>query len=356
LPHLQPLKLTPKTRHAVAERAGLLDELRAELAGATGQEAPPVLRPVSVAARNLLPLVGALFAINLLLPQVGHLDATVTAVRHAQWAWLVVVGMLSALTYLMAAVALRGAANQRLALGRTWAVQVAAAFTNRLTPAGLGGMTTNLRYLEAAGTPRPAAVAAITLDSVAGFLVHTVAIAVLIPLLGAHSPAGVHFSVSELPERWPILLAVVAALVGAGVVVWLSRLHRRVLPPVRVAVAALGATLRHPANAVALFGGSAGVTTCYALALAAAAQAFGLSVGVASVVAVYLGGSAVAAVAPTPGGLGALEASLVAGLTAAGAQAGPAVAAVLAFRLVTFWIPTIPGFLAYRTLHQSGVV
>jgi undecaprenyl-diphosphatase len=109
-------------------------------------------------------------------------------------------------------------------------------------------------------------------------------------------------------------------------------------------------------NAAALFGGSAGVTAGYALALVAAAHAFGLSVGVASVVAVYLGGSAVAAVAPTPGGLGALEASLVAGLTAAGAAAGPAVAAVLVFRLVTFWLPTLPGFIAYRVLRRSAIV
>jgi undecaprenyl-diphosphatase len=295
-------------------------------------------------------------AVNLLLPQVGHANATVTAIRHARWAWLVVVALLSALTYLMAAIALRGAAGQPLAIGRTWAVQVAAAFTNRLTPAGLGGMATNLRYLEAAGTPRPAAVAALTVDSVAGFLVHTVAIAALLPLLGARSHAGLHFSVSELPEQWPVLLAVVLALVIAGGVLRLLRLHRHLVPPARVALAALVDTFRHPANAIALFGGSAGVTAGYALALVAAAHAVGLSVGVATVVAVYLGSSAIAAAAPTPGGLGALEAALVAGLTAAGAAAGPAVAAVLTFRLVTFWLPTVPGFVAYRILRRSAIV
>ena len=51
-----------------------------------------------------------------------------------------------------------------------------------------------------------------------------------------------------------------------------------------------------------------------------------------------------------------MEAALVTGLTAVGAPAGPAVAAVLAFRLLTFWLPILPGWLAYRTLRVSGTI
>jgi undecaprenyl-diphosphatase len=60
----------------------------------------------------------------------------------------------------------------------------------------------------------------------------------------------------------------------------------------------------------------------------------------------------VASVSPTPGALGAVEAALVAGLTGVGVAAGPAVAGVLAFRLVTFWAPTIPGFFAFRAVRR----
>jgi glycosyltransferase 2 family protein len=70
----------------------------------------------------------------------------------------------------------------------------------------------------------------------------------------------------------------------------------------------------------------------------------------------YLAGAAVASVSPTPGGLGALEAALVAGLTAVGGPAGPAVAGVLAFRLLTFWLPILPGWMAYRTLRANGTI
>jgi uncharacterized protein (TIRG00374 family) len=105
-----------------------------------------------------------------------------------------------------------------------------------------------------------------------------------------------------------------------------------------------------------LLGGSAGVTLTYALTLACCLAAFGAHLPLASTVAVYLAGAAVASVSPTPGGLGAMEAALVAGLTAVGAAAGPAVAGVLAFRLLTFWLPILPGWLAYRALRATGTI
>ena len=71
---------------------------------------------------------------------------------------------------------------------------------------------------------------------------------------------------------------------------------------------------------------------------------------------VYLGGAAVASVSPTPGSLGAVEAALLAGLTGTGVPAGPAVAGVLAFRLITFWFPTVPGLWALHFVRRRGWV
>jgi undecaprenyl-diphosphatase len=72
--------------------------------------------------------------------------------------------------------------------------------------------------------------------------------------------------------------------------------------------------------------------------------------------AVYLAAAALAAAAPTPGGLGAIEAALVAGLTGVGMQPGPAVSAVLLYRLATYWLPVLPGWLCWRSLQHRGYV
>jgi uncharacterized protein (TIRG00374 family) len=70
--------------------------------------------------------------------------------------------------------------------------------------------------------------------------------------------------------------------------------------------------------------------------------------------AMYLAMTAVAAASPTPGNLGALELALTGGLTTLSIPMGTAVGAVLIFRLLTFWLPLVPGFLAFRYLHRGG--
>jgi undecaprenyl-diphosphatase len=71
---------------------------------------------------------------------------------------------------------------------------------------------------------------------------------------------------------------------------------------------------------------------------------------------VYLGASLLAAAAPTPGGLGAMEAALVAGFTGVGLDPAVAVAAVLSYRLLTFWLPIAPGWLCFHDLDRKNYV
>ena len=89
------------------------------------------------------------------------------------------------------------------------------------------------------------------------------------------------------------------------------------------------------------------------MALACAANAFDGGVSLAQVGAVYLGASLLAAAAPTPGGLGAMEAALVAGFTAIGMDGAIAVATVLSYRLATYWLPILPGWISLP-IHRAS--
>jgi undecaprenyl-diphosphatase len=126
--------------------------------------------------------------------------------------------------------------------------------------------------------------------------------------------------------------------------------------PLRQAWEGLLNLTRQPWRMTKLFASSAAVTGGYTAALAASMHACGAHVAFGDVAAVYLAGSALAAVSPTPGGLGALEAALVTGLTHFGGRPGPVVAGVLTFRLLTYWLPAIPGFFAFRHLRRSRVL
>jgi len=288
-------------------------------------------------------------AVHVLLPQVGELGRTADAIRDANWGWFAVAALASAATYFMAAVGMQGAVSRHLPLGRTATVQLANSFANRLTPGAIGGLGVSERYLERNGLDRGAAVAGVGLNSAAGFVVHILAMLIILPLAGS-GVGDVH-----LPDKWELLVAVVVVFVIAGIALW-SPLGRKLRAPLGQAVGGLVAALRSPARAAALFGGSVGTTAFYALALAASLEAFGGGLDLVQVTAVYLGGAAISSVAPTPGGLGAMEAALVAGLTALGEDSGTAIAAVLGFRLLTFWLPTLPGFFALRSLREEGAV
>jgi hypothetical protein len=208
-----------------------------------------------------------------------------------------------------------------------------------------------LDVVGGAGLDRPAAVGAVAVNTAAGALVHVLGLLVAAVLVG-HT----RLHTADIPRGWPELVALVGLLAAGGLLLWSPLGRRRLVAPAVRAGRELAAILRRPGKAAQLLGGSAGVTLTYALALAGCLAAFDAQVPLASIVAVYLAGAAVASVSPTPGGLGAMEAALVAGLTAVGASAGPAVAGVLAFRLLTFWLPVLPGWLAYRALRADGTI
>jgi len=351
LPLIQPLALSTATRQDLKARPGLLVDLRRQAAEALDVDLPQPEQLTRLRLRTLVTVLVLGVAVHLLLPQVAELRQTTDALRSARWGWLAVAAVLSAVTYVGAALGQMAAVSQPLVLLRTIAVQVASSFANRLTPGSIGGIGINVRYLVNAGIDRAEAVGAVALNTVAGIVVHVAGLVVALALV-SRSDVGD----TKLPRGWPVLVAVVLALAGFGLALRSPHSRRRLVAPMLRATRSLGDVLRRPAKAAELFGGSALLTASYALALAASLKAFGADVAMVHVFAVYLGGAAVASFSPTPGGLGAMEAALVAGLTAVGVAHGPAIAGVLTFRLVTYWIPILPGWLTFRSLQRRGVL
>lgn len=351
VPFLQPAGLSRATRTALKTRKGLLDTARQLVTERTGAAIGPAGLVTRLRPATLAMVVGLGVAVHLLLPQVGELRRTIDAASGASVSWLLLAVLASALTYVAAAVGLMGSVQTRLQLDQTVLVQMASSFVNRLTPGSIGGLGLNTRYLERSGISRASAVASVGLNGVAGLIMHMAGLVICAGVVGG---AGV--KTVKLPDGWPALIGAVAVLVVAGVIMGTPRWRQRVLPPAARAARDLVSVIGDRRRALRLFGGSAMVTTLYVLSLAASLRAFGASVGIAAVALSYLGSAAVATVSPAPGGLGAMEAALVASLTALGSAPGPAVAGVLGFRLVTFWLPTLPGWIAFRRVRADGLV
>ncbi len=355
VPLLQPLALSAATRRAIARHDGLLARTRSRAAAASGQPAEELARVRRVRPRTLLAIAAAAGAFYLVLPKLAQVQSGWHALQSAHWVWLPAVIAFSVLTYLAGAVSLMGSVPIRLPFWATVLTQGASSFINRVSPANVGGMALNVRYLQKSGVEPSAGVAAVGVNALAGALVHVVLLLIFFTWAGRGLAKAFKLPSSS---KLLVILAVVAALVGIVMATRQGRRFaaRKLLPGVRSSLASLGQVARSPVKLALLFGGSALVTLAYIGGLAASVEAFGAGAGIAELGAVYLGASIIAAASPTPGGLGAIEAALIAGLTGIGISSGAAVAAVLIYRLATYWLPVVPGWLSWRLLQRLDYV
>jgi uncharacterized protein (TIRG00374 family) len=98
------------------------------------------------------------------------------------------------------------------------------------------------------------------------------------------------------------------------------------------------------------------ITACYAAVLYFAIHALGGEATVLQTFIVLTAGVAAASVTPTPGGIGGAEAGLVAGLTSIGIPADLGLSIALVYRFVTFWLPILPGFIAFQIALKRNVL
>jgi undecaprenyl-diphosphatase len=261
----------------------------------------------------------------------------------------------SLLTYVGAGASLRGSVPRPLPFVDTFLAQLASSFANRITPAKVGGLALNVRWLVKQGVEPPVAAAGVSVNAFVGFIVH-VLLTIFVVLWAGQAGLG---DLRTPPARTigAAVLLFVAVLVVTYLIPPLRRtIRHRVWPRTRQSLTAIAEVAGSPRRLALLFGGSVCVTICYIAALALSISAVDGSVPIATVALVYLAGSALASAAPTPGGLGATEATFAAGLTAVGVEGSTAVSAVLLYRLLTFWMPILPGWIAYSYLRRAGSI
>jgi uncharacterized membrane protein YbhN (UPF0104 family) len=349
---LQPPALPRPVRQAV-RGTPLLNDLRTAIVGepgAGGRTAePPHLERIR--ARTVITVAGGTIAAHILATQLSTVDIAGT-LRNARPAWAAVALLGSALTYLGAALARQAFAPVRVPVSRTALVQLASSFLALVTPPAVGHVSINIRYFQRAGAPTAAAAAAIGVSEGV-----TVVVTVVVLLVCGWVSGLSQSRLTLLPSGNVLTVLLVAAavlLLAVAAPPTRRMLHRRIAPLVRSTLPQLIAAASSPRRLAIAVGGVVILNTGYVLALDASLRAFSVSLAVPALVVVYLAAATLGSAVPTPGGLGAVEAALVGGLTATGIPLGAALAAVLLFRVATFWLPAPVGWGAFVALQRRG--
>jgi undecaprenyl-diphosphatase len=351
LAYLQPLALPRRIRKQLPQERLTITELRETLAEQIDRPIPTLRSPLRPATLVTLLLLGA--AVYTLLPQLSSIRDVIGSLLTANWWWLAVAAAMGLLAIVASAVSMMGSSPGTLPFWRTTAVQVAAAFTGRTTPGGVGFFAVNIAFMERLGIRRASAVGVTVLNMAALSVVGGLWCVVGLLGIGASSSLVQRIHV---PHGWPVLAGVAGVVVAAVAVVASPFGRRRLVAPAWTIARELLATLRQPVRALQLFGGTTANLVVSGLGLAACVAAFHAPVPVLGAIAVFMVGQTLGHVVPIPGGLGPTEALMIGGLSTLGIAPTVAVASTLAARLLTYWLPVLPGIVAFRYLQHQKIV
>lgn len=313
----------------------------------------PAVAPVRRGRRHLTTVLGGgvlLAAVLMLALQLRDADlgAAFAAVDLSAFAaglgWY-------ALSMVAAAYTVTGFSPLPLRFSTTLLAQLAVGGLRLVVPSAAGMPAVIVRYLTRSG----AGVADAAATVAAGQAAQLVATAAVVAALGAGSGQGLPAPGGPVTL---IALAVLGVLALAGGIA--ARSSARVRAGLRATwrgqVVLARHARRHPGRVAAGLAASAALTLLHVLAFAACVSAAGGSLPLVTLAAIYLGAATAGSLIPAPGGIGPVEAALVAGLTAAGLPLPAATAAALLSRLVSVWLPAVPGLVAAAVLRRRALL
>lgn len=281
-------------------------------------------------------------ALYVILPQIDEFSASWSLLKNPDRAWTGLALGLAALTYVFAALTYKMLAFRLLHLPRTILTQVAAMFMNRLLPAGIGALGTNFVYLKRQKHSTVQAGTVIAINNLLGLTGHILLLVITLLIFTENIELHPKYGENTAQIAAGLLLAGFI-LLTLSLTMWKER--------IRSVLADIGRQfLRYKRRKLKLgfaLLSSMCLSLCNIAALYACAAAVGIELSFAAVLFIFTLGVGLGTAVPTPGGLGAFEAGLVAGFVAYEVDGSSALAAALLYRLITYWLAIAAGAIAF---------
>jgi uncharacterized membrane protein YbhN (UPF0104 family) len=317
-------------------------------------------------------LLAAIAGLYYLLPQLAGLEDTWERIEQGSPYWtflalLFTVGMFGGYVMMFRGVFVRAGGGGRIGWRESYQITLAGLAASRIFAAGgAGGLVLTAWALRRSGM-RKRRVA----DTTLSFLILT-----YIPYVAALMIAGFGLRFGLFPGDDPFGLTVVPAALALIVTAigfsfalvptdlqarlggWatrggrLARLAKLAANAPASASAGMRDAMAHLRSRDPALGGAVLFWAFQILVLWAAFKAFGDAPPAAVLVQAFFVGM-LGNLLPMPGGVGGVEGGMIASFVAFGVDGGLAVVAVLIYRAFTFWLPLIPGVIAYFQLRKT---
>jgi uncharacterized protein (TIRG00374 family) len=355
LPVLQSASLNAQLRSRVKKQKLKISDLRKQTAAAIGADAPPLEQLTRVSWKSVLMVGFVTFAAYTIiggLAEVGF-DSIVDALSDARWGLILIGLVLAQSTNFTDAIALKAVSPKPVPVGVTTVEQFAIGFVNIAVPSAAGRVATNARFFQKFGINPVTSTATGAITGFVGFIAQAILV-VLTILVGAGS-----IDLSQLQGGGGAIRLLVMAVIGFVV----AFLVMALVPPwrhwaadkLRKPLSQIGDAfqmVKKPKTAFTALGSSMGTEILYGAGFALCVLAVGGSVSLGEAIFINVTVSLFAGLMPVPGGIGVSEAGMTAGLTAVGVPSDIAVAAVLVYRLISYYLPPVWGYFSMRWLTK----
>lgn len=353
LPYLQKIVFSGETTKQLRRNKLLLGELRDELKHRLHIKADienaDILRVNNRKAISIALVAAFLYIIA---PQFGSFRHAFTNIHITHPAWLVLLTAASLLTYILTGMIYASLSQVPLKIREASLVQLAASFMSKILPGGVGGTSLNVKYLTRAGMDTADTSAIIATQGIIGFGMFIIPLTIFLILNGQGLSQLVHVKLRLMHFIIGILIVAVVVILLAvirklrefttkHVFKFIESIRNITTPGRELGLAALS---------------SLAVTLAYIACLYAAFRAFGIPLGISAAIFVYASAVIARSAVPTPGGLGPLEAAMIGAMVGLGANKEQAFAAVLLYRLATFWLPIPFSLLAYKYITAKKII
>ena len=353
LPVLQTAALGRSLRQGAKQQKLKVSDLRKQTAAALGTDVPEVEQLTRVSWKSILMTVFIGFAAYTIiggLAEVGF-SAIASAFSDARWGLVLIALVLVQATNATDAYSTAAVAPKPIPVGITTVEQVAIGFVNIAVPTAAGRIATNARYFQKFGINVVTATTTGAITSFLGFIAQVVLV-VLTLLVGKGSIDFSEMQTGGGALRFLAMAAVIIVVVAIVVAV-VPKWRHRTMDMIRTPLSQIGSafkTVRDPKHAARALGGAFGSEILYAAGLTLCVLATGGSVSLGEAIFINVTVSLFAGLMPIPGGIGVTEAGLIAGLTAVGVSQDVAVAAVLIYRMCSYYLPPIWGYFCLKWL------
>ena len=358
LVHLQRSALDPGTVAALQDHKDLLPQLREALAGGAGIDMPKLAEAKRVSWPNLLFAVGSLIGIWLIIGVLSSAGDALETIKGASWGWVALAFILAQLPVVAEAWALLGAVVGQLPFGRCVALETSNTFT-ALVGGNVAVFALRVRFFQRQGYDAAAAVSSGAIASTASWTVKTLLFLAAIPFAAGtfHAPSS---SGGQQTAVWIILAVILAAGIAAALIALVPRLRRLASRKVRPHLLNIWANIKtiaaEPRKIAYVLSGSTLAQLLIVLALGASLHAVGQRASIATLITINTLAAVIGGAVPVPGGLGVVEAGLIAGLASAGVPEDQAAAAVLIQRFFTAYLPPVWGWATLAWMRRREYV